>query len=78
MFAIGYGIPPNGPLRAIRLAATPLAREIAAHLGTAQQQLKPRLDDADRLNRHDTSGFRPTRDAPLEVQPVTSTTPDER
>lgn len=32
MFAIGYGIPPNGPLRAIRLAATPLARQIAAHL----------------------------------------------
>ena len=25
MFAIGHGIPPNGPLRAIRLAATPLA-----------------------------------------------------
>jgi putative flavoprotein involved in K+ transport len=34
MFAIGYGIPPNGPLRAIRLAATPLARDIAAHLAT--------------------------------------------
>ncbi len=34
MFAIGYGIPPNGPLRAIRLAATPLAREIAAYLAT--------------------------------------------
>jgi hypothetical protein len=32
MFAIGYGIPPNGPLRAIRLAATSLARRIAAHL----------------------------------------------
>jgi hypothetical protein len=32
MFAIGYGIPPNGPLRAIRLAATPLARRIATHL----------------------------------------------
>jgi cation diffusion facilitator CzcD-associated flavoprotein CzcO len=32
MFAIGYGIPPNGPLRAIRLAATPLAGEIAAYL----------------------------------------------
>jgi putative flavoprotein involved in K+ transport len=32
MFAIGYGIPPNGPLRAIRLHATPLAREIAAYL----------------------------------------------
>ncbi|MGH3557542.1 MAG: flavin-containing monooxygenase [Mycobacterium sp.] len=35
MFAIGYGIPPNGPLRAIRLAATPLAREIAAYLDAA-------------------------------------------
>jgi len=32
MFAIGYGIPPNGPLRAIRMRATPLAREIAAYL----------------------------------------------
>jgi putative flavoprotein involved in K+ transport len=32
MFAIGYGIPPNGPLRAIRLNATPLARDIAAYL----------------------------------------------
>jgi putative flavoprotein involved in K+ transport len=32
MFAIGYGIPPNGPLRAIRLHATPLAREVAAYL----------------------------------------------
>jgi putative flavoprotein involved in K+ transport len=32
MFAIGYGIPPSGPLRAIRLAATPLARQIAAYL----------------------------------------------
>ena len=32
MFAIGYGIPPNGPLRAIRRAASPLAREIAAYL----------------------------------------------
>jgi putative flavoprotein involved in K+ transport len=35
MFTIGYGIPPNGPLRAIRLAATPLAGEIAAYLATA-------------------------------------------
>jgi putative flavoprotein involved in K+ transport len=31
MFAIGYGIPPNGPLRAIRMRATPLAREVAAY-----------------------------------------------
>jgi putative flavoprotein involved in K+ transport len=35
IFAIGYGIPPNGPLRAIRLAATPLTREIAGYLATA-------------------------------------------
>ncbi len=34
MFAIGYGIPPNGPLRAIRRAASPLAREIAAFLAS--------------------------------------------
>ena len=32
MFAIGYGIPPNGPLRAIRLAATPLAGQVSAYL----------------------------------------------
>ena len=32
MFAIGYGIPPNGPLRAIRLAATPLAGQVADYL----------------------------------------------
>lgn len=35
MFAIGYGIPPNGPLRAIRRAASPLARDIAAFLAAA-------------------------------------------
>lgn len=34
MFAIGYGIPPSGPLRAIRRSATPLAREVAAYLTT--------------------------------------------
>jgi putative flavoprotein involved in K+ transport len=34
MFAIGYGIPPNGPLRAIRLAATPLAGQIANYLAS--------------------------------------------
>ena len=34
MFAVGYGIPPNGPLRAIRRAASPLASEIAAYLAT--------------------------------------------
>jgi putative flavoprotein involved in K+ transport len=32
MFSIGYGIPPNGPLRAIRLSATPLAGQVAAYL----------------------------------------------
>jgi hypothetical protein len=32
MFAIGYGIPPNGPLRAIRVNATSLAREVADYL----------------------------------------------
>jgi putative flavoprotein involved in K+ transport len=32
MFAIGYGIPSNGPLRAIRLAATPLAGQVAGYL----------------------------------------------
>ncbi|HEY9304061.1 MAG TPA: NAD(P)/FAD-dependent oxidoreductase [Mycobacterium sp.] len=37
MFAIGYGIPPRGPLRAIRLAATPLADQVAAHLATSSQ-----------------------------------------
>jgi putative flavoprotein involved in K+ transport len=39
MFAIGYGIPPNGPLRAIRLAATPLAHQVATYLAT--ERLKP-------------------------------------
>jgi putative flavoprotein involved in K+ transport len=34
LFAIGYGIPPNGPLRAIRRSATPLAGEVAAYLTT--------------------------------------------
>ena len=32
MFAIGYGIPPNGPLRAIRMNSTPLAAEVAFYL----------------------------------------------
>src|SRR5689334_6236775 len=43
MFAIGYGIPPNGPLRAIRLAATPLAAKVAAYLRRSQdsEQLAP-------------------------------------
>jgi putative flavoprotein involved in K+ transport len=36
MFAIGYGVPPNGPLRAIRLRARPLARDVARYLARAQ------------------------------------------
>lgn len=36
MFTIGYGIPPNGPLRAIRLAATPLAGQVADYLATTE------------------------------------------
>jgi hypothetical protein len=39
MFAIGYGIPPRGPLRAIRLNATPLARQVADYL--AQRHRPP-------------------------------------
>jgi cation diffusion facilitator CzcD-associated flavoprotein CzcO len=34
MFALGYGIPSTGPLRGIRLNATPLARQIAGYLAT--------------------------------------------
>jgi cation diffusion facilitator CzcD-associated flavoprotein CzcO len=34
LFAIGYGIPPRGPLRAIRLHAAPLANNIAHYLAT--------------------------------------------
>jgi putative flavoprotein involved in K+ transport len=40
MFAIGYGIPPNGPLRAIRRAATPLAQQIADYLSAIRHQAK--------------------------------------
>lgn len=32
LFAIGYGIPPSGPLRAIRRHAKPLAGEVAAYV----------------------------------------------
>lgn len=42
MFAIGYGIPPNGPLRAMRLAATPLARDVAAYLSATRPPAKTR------------------------------------
>jgi putative flavoprotein involved in K+ transport len=41
MFAIGYGIPPNGPLRAIRLAATPLAGQVAAYLAAGSHTANP-------------------------------------
>jgi putative flavoprotein involved in K+ transport len=41
MFAIGYGIPPNGPLRAIRVNATPLARKVAAYLERIQSVRAP-------------------------------------
>ncbi len=43
MFAIGYGIPPSGPLRAIRLAATPLARSVAAYLRPSRTGRAERL-----------------------------------
>ena len=43
MFAIGYGIPPSGPLRAIRLAATPLARQVAAYLAARSFGTAPSL-----------------------------------
>lgn len=39
MFAIGYGIPPNGPLRAIRLNSTRLARSVAAYLTVHRRDL---------------------------------------
>jgi putative flavoprotein involved in K+ transport len=38
MFAMGYGIPPNGPLRAIRLHAGPLARGVATYLDNPLRQ----------------------------------------
>jgi putative flavoprotein involved in K+ transport len=41
MFAIGYGIPPNGPLRAIRRSATPLAGQIAAYLAAGPYTANP-------------------------------------
>lgn len=34
LFALGYGIPPNGPLRAIRRRSAPLARRVADYLAT--------------------------------------------
>ncbi len=43
MFAIGYGIPPSGPLRAIRRNATPLAREVAAYLRSCPDSRAQRL-----------------------------------
>ena len=44
MFALGYGIPPNGPLRAIRISATRLAREVAGYLETTQRKTKAHND----------------------------------
>jgi putative flavoprotein involved in K+ transport len=41
MFAIGYGIPPSGPLRAIRLAATPLAGQVATYLADRPSMANP-------------------------------------
>jgi cation diffusion facilitator CzcD-associated flavoprotein CzcO len=41
MFAIGYGIPPRGPLRAIRLAARPLAGQVAAYLAAGSYTANP-------------------------------------
>ena len=46
MFAIAYGIPPNGPLRAIRLNATPLAREVAVYLEQISQSVRATHDCA--------------------------------
>ena len=46
MFAIGYGIPPNGPLRAIRLAATPLAHQVAAYLAAGSSERAQSLTTA--------------------------------
>jgi putative flavoprotein involved in K+ transport len=50
MFAIGHGIPPNGPLRAIRLAATPLAAQIADYLAAttkgSQWHYSPQSDSS--------------------------------
>jgi putative flavoprotein involved in K+ transport len=46
MFAIGYGIPPRGPLRAIRLAATPLADQVAEYLAASPSELTPTLTSA--------------------------------
>jgi len=46
MFAIGYGIPPNGPLRAIRMRATPLAREIAVYLKRIRPSMQAPLECA--------------------------------
>jgi putative flavoprotein involved in K+ transport len=41
LFAIGYGIPPRGPLRAIRLHAAPLADEIAHYMATKPSVVDP-------------------------------------
>jgi putative flavoprotein involved in K+ transport len=43
LFAIGYGIPPSGPLRAIRRHATPLAAEIARYLKSTRPAKSARM-----------------------------------
>jgi len=58
MFAIGYGIPPNGPLRAIRRAATPLADEITAHLGLGLTSSVARRTNTHITGSHITAGQR--------------------
>jgi putative flavoprotein involved in K+ transport len=45
MFAIGYGIPPNGPLRAIRMNSTPLAAEVAFYLKRIGSSIREPLAD---------------------------------
>ena len=92
MFALGYGIPPNGPLRAIRLAATPMARDIAAYLATAPHitagEIHSRLPGSRNESRVDTESAkspghkqvwgRDLRCAPARSQSVTSPTSVER
>ena len=51
MFAIGYGIPPNGPLRAIRRAASPLARQIAAYLAITSNDVPVTSTTSDEQKR---------------------------
>jgi putative flavoprotein involved in K+ transport len=54
MFAIGYGIPPRGPLRAIRLNATPLARQVADYL--ARRRCPQAVRAAERSEQRESPG----------------------